>query len=337
MAKIIVSYRRSDSAAIAGRIFDRLVAHYGEGSVFMDIDNIPFGIDFRAHIRSEMLHSNLLIAVIGPAWAGAMPDGQTRLSDAADPVRVELEAALRQGIPILPLLIEGATMPSAQQLPEPLRDLAFINAAPVETGRDFRAHMDRVIRSIDALLLPREDVSPEGARPSAQPGPVASMASPPGGASSPAFGRPRRNAVAMAAIAAVLALAGIAAAIAYRQYAPPISSPPPAERVSGPLSVPAPAIPAPVPSPSAASAPVVTYRVLASVSGGLQNMRSGPAAKYPIVIPVPAGATGLAIGLCKKSEDGTRPWCSVNWQVYSGWISSCCIVDEKTGAPPRIN
>jgi uncharacterized protein YraI len=79
-----------------------------------------------------------------------------------------------------------------------------------------------------------------------------------------------------------------------------------------------------------------TFRVLPNVSGGVQNLRAGPALRYPIVVPIPAGATGLTIGACRKSEDRTRPWCAATWRSYSGWISSCCIVDEKTGAPPRI-
>ncbi len=66
-------------------------------------------------------------------------------------------------------------------------------------------------------------------------------------------------------------------------------------------------------------------------------MRSGPATKYPIVVAVPAGATGITISGCQKAEDATRPWCAANWRTYSGWISSCCIVDEKTGAPPKVD
>jgi uncharacterized protein YraI len=88
--------------------------------------------------------------------------------------------------------------------------------------------------------------------------------------------------------------------------------------------------------PKAASPPA-TYRVLSNVSGGYQNIRGGPAVKYPIVIPVPAGATGIVLGVCRPAEDNTRPWCQATWRGLSGWISSCCIVDEKTGAPPKVD
>jgi len=80
--------------------------------------------------------------------------------------------------------------------------------------------------------------------------------------------------------------------------------------------------------------PPATYRVLPNVSGGYQNLRSGPAVKYKIVIPIPAGATGIVLGACRDAEDNTRPWCQATWRGLSGWISTCCIVDEKTGASP---
>lgn len=116
--------------------------------------------------------------------------------------------------------------------------------------------------------------------------------------------------------------------------------------------MPAPATPAPPPArpappgPGTGAPPVVAqpkaaptaiYRVLPNVSGGYQNLRSGPAVKYKIVIPIPAGATGIELGACRAAEDNTRPWCQATWRGLSGWISSCCIVNEKTGAPPKVD
>ena len=152
MSKIIVSYRRSDSAAITGRIFDRLVDRYGEESVFMDIDRIPFGTDFRHHIQDALQGADVLLAVIGPTWLGKTADGRTRILDEADPVRVEIEAALKQGLTVIPVLVDNATMPGAADLPESIRDFAYINAAPIDVGRDFRQHMERLTRSIDGIV-----------------------------------------------------------------------------------------------------------------------------------------------------------------------------------------
>ena len=143
MSKIIISYRRADSAAISGRIFDRLAGHYGEDAVFMDVDKIPFGTDFRDHIRKVLAGGDILLAVIGPSWLGKASDGTSRIKDEADPVRVEIESALRQKTRIIPVLVDGASMPSVADLPDPLRDLAYLNAAPIDVGRDFRARLHR--------------------------------------------------------------------------------------------------------------------------------------------------------------------------------------------------
>ena len=152
MPKIIISYRRADSGVITGRIRDRLAQHYGEDSVFMDIDNIPFGIDFRKNIAEALAKNELLLAVIGPDWLGATPSGPSRVHDEMDPVRIEVETALQRGIPTIPVLVGGASMPKPEELPESLKSLSFHNAAEVDSGRDFHAHMDRLLRSMDSVL-----------------------------------------------------------------------------------------------------------------------------------------------------------------------------------------
>ena len=148
MPRILLSYRRADTDVIAGRIRDRLAGHFGDDAVFMDIDNIPYGTDFRQHIKQALAESDVLIAVVGPRWVGAVRRGRTRIQDEDDPVRVEIELALQRGMPIIPTLIGASKMPPADQLPESLKAFAFINAAPVDTGRDFHQHMDRLIRAV---------------------------------------------------------------------------------------------------------------------------------------------------------------------------------------------
>lgn len=94
---------------------------------------------------------------------------------------------------------------------------------------------------------------------------------------------------------------------------------------------------APIASPQVAALPSSTYRVLPNVSQGIHNMRSGPGTNYPLVTSIPAGATGLTVGRCRPADDGRsrHPWCEVKWRNFSGWTSSCCIVDTRTGAFPR--
>ena len=109
MARIAISYRREDSLVITGRIFDRLVAHYGRDAVFRDIDNIPLGVDFRTHVNRTIDSSDIVLAIVGPRWIGPRAN-QKRLANPADPVRVEIEAAVRKGVPLIPVLVLGATM-----------------------------------------------------------------------------------------------------------------------------------------------------------------------------------------------------------------------------------
>jgi tetratricopeptide (TPR) repeat protein len=150
--KIFISYRWVDSDAIAGRIRDRLGGRYGDDAVFQDINSIPFGKDIRQRIQEALAQSDVLIAIIGPQWLGADERGHARIHDETDAVRIEVETALQKSIPVIPLLIGTAKMPNAAQLPGSLKKLAFINAAPIDTGRDFHQHMERLFGVLDGTL-----------------------------------------------------------------------------------------------------------------------------------------------------------------------------------------
>ena len=164
--RIFVSYRREDSRDVAGRIYDRLVGQFGAENVFKDVDSIPFGADFRRHIRSAVERCDLFLAVIGPRWStAASPRGARRLDDASDFVRLEIAAALERGIPVIPLLVGGATMPPDDDLPPEIRELAFRNAAPVRADPDFHRDMDRLI----AALAESAEVAPASTASTASP------------------------------------------------------------------------------------------------------------------------------------------------------------------------
>jgi hypothetical protein len=151
MAKIAISYRREDSIDITGRIFDRLSSHYGRATVFRDIDNIPPGKDFWEHIRGSIQDSDVMLVIVGPRWLGGDPQGQPRIRAEADYVRFEVETALKWRIPVIPLLVGGASMPKPSQLPESIRNLAGLEALTVDSGRDFDHHMNRLIRTIHEI------------------------------------------------------------------------------------------------------------------------------------------------------------------------------------------
>jgi hypothetical protein len=118
----------------------------------------------------------------------------------------------------------------------------------------------------------------------------------------------------------------------------PVASPAPVTSAPPPPAPPPVAAP-PVP-PLAALPPAQTqpsYRVLPNVSQGIHNMRSGPGTNHPLVTSIPAGATGITLGRCRAPDDRTsrHNWCEARWQNFSGWVSSCCIVDSKTAAFQR--
>jgi TolB-like protein len=182
MPKIIISYRRRDSEAITGRIFDRLIAHYGKDAVFRDIDNIPPGIDFRSHIADALAHSDILLAIVGPNWGGRRGRaGRARIDDEDDLVRIEVETALVRGIPIIPVLLGSTKMPSADHVPGGVKEFVFRQAVRVDPGRDFEHHLDGLTREIDRILgvsseVPALEPQIEASRP-ASPNPLTASAS----------------------------------------------------------------------------------------------------------------------------------------------------------------
>jgi adenylate cyclase len=160
MLKIVISYRRRDTGAITGRIFDRLVAHYGRDAVFLDIDNIPPGIDFRAHITDALAQCDILLAMVGPNWAGRSGRARrARIDDENDFVRIEVETALQRCIPVIPVLLASSKMPSADQVPEGLKEFVYRQAVWVDPGRDFEHHVNRLMREIDRISLRRSDAT----------------------------------------------------------------------------------------------------------------------------------------------------------------------------------
>jgi hypothetical protein len=166
---IAISYRRQDSSPVAGRLYDRLQAEFGKGSVFMDFDSIPYGVDFREHIKQTLKRAKVVVAIIGPEWTGGKELSNRRIDDPTDFVRLEVASALETGIPIIPVLINNTPMPDAQSLPPELEGLAFRNGLALDSGIDFHHHADRLIAGIHRVIDPPEDETPAAA--AAQPPP----------------------------------------------------------------------------------------------------------------------------------------------------------------------
>ena len=129
VAKVFISYRRDDIAGVAGRVSDRLAQEFGSDSLFMDVDSIPLGVNFVNALDNEVAKCDVLLAVIGQDWVDARDDdGQRRLDNPHDYVRIEIAAALKRDIPVIPILVDGARIPKPDQLPDDLKDLALRNA-----------------------------------------------------------------------------------------------------------------------------------------------------------------------------------------------------------------
>jgi len=125
VAKIFVSYRRSDSQGWAGRLGDDFAHAFGDVARFFDIESITPGDDFVEAIERSLAESEVVVVLIGPDWlSAAFPDGRRRLDDPDDFVRLEIATALARGIRVLPVLLGGAAMPRSESLPAPLAALA---------------------------------------------------------------------------------------------------------------------------------------------------------------------------------------------------------------------
>ena len=160
MSKIFVSYRRDDSAAYAGRLYDRLSGYFGKDQVFMDVDHIEPGEDFVELINERIRTCSTMIVLIGRNWVNAVDKtGARRLDNPEDFVRLEITAALAGKVRVMPVLVGGATMPDAQELPEPIAGLCRRQAAEVFDTR-FHQDVDRLIESIEKGIIGASAATP---------------------------------------------------------------------------------------------------------------------------------------------------------------------------------
>ena len=145
-----ICYRRDDSEDVVGRIYDRLVQSFGRDAVFKDVDSIPLGEDFRQYLSESMGRFAVVLVVIGTKWLSVQ--GAERLGEDRDFVRIEIESALSLGVPVIPVLVQGATMPKEQDLPPSIARLAYHNGLAVRPDPDFRHDISRLIEGIERSL-----------------------------------------------------------------------------------------------------------------------------------------------------------------------------------------
>jgi hypothetical protein len=172
---IFISYRRSDSEGESGRLSDVLSHRFSEQAVFMDVDAIRPGRDFRVAIEESIQGCAVLLVVIGPDWLEARgTTGQRRLNEANDYVRLEIAAALGRDIPVIPVLIRGARMPVAEELPKEISELAYRNGVTLTHSR-WKSDLQVLIQALEPYMAHQAVVGHGGAAASLPPGPSARM------------------------------------------------------------------------------------------------------------------------------------------------------------------
>ena len=162
MAAVFINYRRDQTAGEARALYNDLVERLGPGRVFMDVDDIGLGRDFREVLQERLADAQVMLSLIGRDWAEARDAaGTRRLEQPGDFVRLEIAAALQRKLPVIPVLLQGAQFPAADQLPTELRELSFRNGFTISHAT-WTSNVDDLVRR---LGLPAA-ASPPAAPPS---------------------------------------------------------------------------------------------------------------------------------------------------------------------------
>src|SRR5262249_26082466 len=151
MAKVFISYRRDDSAGYAHAIHSRLVQHFSKDQVFMDVDTMEPGVNFVRAIENAVGECDVLVALIGKRWAGGERGGGSRFDNTKDYVRLEVPTALTRDIRVIPVLVDGMTMPNEDSLPPPVQPITQRNAIEISNTR-FNYDVDQLITAVRKIL-----------------------------------------------------------------------------------------------------------------------------------------------------------------------------------------
>ncbi|MEO8667983.1 MAG: toll/interleukin-1 receptor domain-containing protein [Bauldia sp.] len=151
---VFISYRRNDTSGFTRAIYDRLAKRFTQERVFMDIDAIEPGLRFDQVIDQAVGRCEVLLVMIGKDWLGAGPSGESpRIDDPKDPVRIEVASALKRDIRVIPVLVDGATMPSEKNLPNELHPLLRRNAIEIGNTR-FEGDVSRLTDVVASIIGP---------------------------------------------------------------------------------------------------------------------------------------------------------------------------------------
>lgn len=149
MTHIFISYRRSDTAEVAGRLYDTFTNQFGEQRIFKDTESIPSGIDFREELERRIASSSVMLVLIGTRWWQELYDRR----QTQDWVRYEIVEGLRHPtLRLIPVLVNNAALPSADRLPKSLRELTYRNAYTIRPEPKFRNDVQPLVKELAGLL-----------------------------------------------------------------------------------------------------------------------------------------------------------------------------------------
>ena len=144
---VFISYRRDEAAAYARGLYDRLTARFGQEKVFLDVENVGWGEDFVEVITSAAESCAVMIVLVSRQWARGR-GGQEGVDDY---VRLEVAKALGRRIRVIPILIQGASMPAPKELTEDLAPLVRRNALALSDTR-WERDVEDLMKTLEGLL-----------------------------------------------------------------------------------------------------------------------------------------------------------------------------------------
>jgi hypothetical protein len=164
--KIFISYRVHDTAGETGRLVDALKQYFSDDQIFMDIENLEPGADFTEAIEKSLDTCDVFLSIIGPHWLGDRDGQNIRINDPNDWVRLEVSTALQRNIRVVPVLVDGATLPKQEQLPQDLQPLLRRQAIEISNKR-WRYDTDQLIRFLVQTVGITPKKATQGGQPSA--------------------------------------------------------------------------------------------------------------------------------------------------------------------------
>lgn len=159
--KIFISYRREDTSGESGRLKDKLEQIFGQDNIFYDVETLEAGLNFDQSIAKALSESKVLLAMIGPHWLKVEDSkGVKRIQKPDDWVRKEISEALKRGLRVIPVLVNGAEMPDPEELPEELKELSLKHAQELTSSR-WNYDVGELTKVLEKIIVKKPEPKPQ--------------------------------------------------------------------------------------------------------------------------------------------------------------------------------